>query len=93
MEVVCNKCGYKIDIGRSVAVEHAHDNDIFKCKECGNFDVTLVDTGGINIKVDGISEDVIVDVIKEIAGNITLVDIVDFFKGGKPKQEEQGKSE
>jgi len=44
----------------------------------------------VNIKVDGITEDVIVDVIKEVAGNITLADVMGFFKGGKEKQKDKG---
>lgn len=89
MEMICNKCKYKMDIGREVDVKHALDNDKLRCLECKSFDVKLVDASGVNIKVDGITEDVIVDIVKELAGNITLIDIVEFFKGGKPTQGEQ----
>jgi len=89
MEMICNVCGYKINIGKTVDVEHALKNNKLMCPECKSADVKLVDAGGVNIKVDGITEDVIVDIVKELAGNITLVDILEFFKGGKPKQGEQ----
>ena len=93
MEMICNACGYKMNIGNTVDIKHALDNDKLKCPECESFDVKLVDAGGVNIKVDGITEDVIVDIVKELAGNISLVDVIDFFKG-KPElkgQDEEGK--
>ena len=86
MEMVCNKCKYKMDVGKTVDVEHALANNKLMCPECKSTDVKLVDASGVNIKVDGITEDVIVDIVKELAGNITLVDIMEFFKGGTPKQ-------
>lgn len=90
MEMICNECKYKIDVGRSVDVKHALDNDKLRCLECKSSDVKLVDASGVNIKVDGLTEDVIVNIAKELAGNISLIDVIDFFKG-KPSQEEQNK--
>jgi len=89
MEMICNICGYKITIGKTVDVKFALENNKLMCPECRDVDVKLVDAGGVNIKVDGITEDVIVDIVKELASNITLVDVMEFFKGGKPKQGEQ----
>jgi len=93
MEMICNICGYKMNIGRTVDVKHALENKKLMCPECKNADVKLVDASGVNIKVDGVTEDVIVDIIKELAGNITLVDIMDFFKGGMKKTDEQDKGD
>lgn len=89
MEMICNKCKYKIDVGRTVDVKYALESNKLVCPECKSVDVKLTDASGVNIKVDGLTEDVIVDIVKELAGNITLIDIVEFFKGGKPTQGEQ----
>jgi len=93
MEMICNECGYKQNVGKTVDVKHALDNDKLKCSECKSFDVKLVDAGGVNIRVDGITEDVIVDVIKEFAGNITLIDVIDFFKGKSSLEEQKEKDD
>ena len=90
MEMICNACGYRTNLGRKIDVELAFVNKVFMCAECKGTDMRLVEAGGVNIKVDGITEDVIVDVIKEVAGNITLADVMGFFKGGKEKQEGKG---
>jgi len=82
MEIVCNKCGYKRNLGKRIDVL----NTDLKCQECGDSDIKLVDASGVNIKVDGITEDVIVDIVKELASNISLTDIVGFF--AKPRKQD-----
>ena len=87
MEIVCKKCGYKRDLGKYVAVANVIlSGSVPRCPECSSTDLKLVDGGGgVNIKIDGITEDVIVDIIKELANNISLTDIVGFF--AKPRNQ------
>ena len=89
MEIVCNECGFKRSIGTIV-----HAKEVFVCTECQSTDVKLVDTGGINIKVDGINEDTIVNIIKELAKNVSVYDIFGFLaKQGQGQIEEKDKDE
>jgi hypothetical protein len=76
MELVCRKCGYKIDVGGNLDPNYEGKK---VCSECGSTDVRLVDVGGINIKVDGINEDTIVHVIKELAKNVNVYDVFSFL--------------
>jgi len=81
---VCKKCGYKRDLGNSV-----NTNEVFICTECQSKDVKLVDTGGVVIKVDGINENTIVNIIKELAQNISVYDIFGFLaKQGEVKEKD-----
>lgn len=87
MELVCRKCGYKIDVGGNL---DPSDERLSKCSECGSTDIKLVDVGGINIKVDGINEDTIVHVIKELAKNVNVYDIFSFLaKQGQGKKKDE----
>ena len=82
MELVCNKCGYKKNLGNFVRTD-----EVFVCTECQSKDVKLVDTGGVVIKVDGINEDTIVNIIKELASNVSIYDIFNFLaKQGQVKE-------
>ena len=79
----CKKCGYKIDVGGHL---DPRDDRLSKCSECGSTDIRLVDVGGINIKVDGINEDTIVHVVKELAKSVNVYDIFAFLaKQGQNK--------
>ena len=49
MELVCKKCGYRKNLGKFVDM---HDG-VLVCTECGSNDVKLVDSSGVNIKIDG----------------------------------------
>lgn len=85
MELVCNKCGYKRQLGTSVGAK-----EVFVCTECQSRDVRLVDTGGVNIKVDGINENTVVNIVKELAKNISVYDIFGFLaKQGQGKEEDK----
>lgn len=75
MEVVCNKCGYRRNVGSSLQTL----DTVFRCTECGSNDVRLVDTGGINIKIDGLTEDTIRAIVGELAKNISIADVWKFF--------------
>lgn len=83
MEMVCNNCGYRKNLGKNV---ERRNLDFEYCPECHGTNIKLVDAGGVNIKIDGITEDVIVDIIKELANNISLTDIVGFF--AKPRNQD-----
>jgi len=84
MEIICNKCGYKRNLGKSVQAD-----EIFICTECESKDVKLVDTGGVVIKVDGINENTIVNIIKELASNVSVYDIFNFLaKQGEVKDKD-----
>jgi hypothetical protein len=86
MEFVCRDCGYKIDVGGNLDPK---DERLSKCSECGGTNVKLVDVGGINIKVDGINEETIVNVIKELAKNVNVYDIFSFLaKQGQVKDKD-----
>jgi len=74
MEIVCNKCKFRRNLGNNVQAD-----DIFICTECQSKDVRLVDTGGVVIKVDGINENTIVNIIKELASNVSVYDIFKFL--------------
>lgn len=76
MELVCKDCGYKIDVGGNLDPKA---KSILVCSECGSKNVVLVDVGGINIKIDGINEDTIVHVIKELAKTVNVYDIFSFL--------------
>ena len=82
MEIICNNCGYRKNLGKTVERKTLE----FECPECQGTNMKLVDASGVNIKVDGITEDVIVDIVKELASNISLTDIVGFF--AKPKKQD-----
>lgn len=97
MELLCNKCGYKKQLGTSVDAK-----DVLICTECQSTDVTLVDTGGINIKIDGVNrstisnlirdigvdENTIVNICKGLAENISIYDVFNFLaKQGQIKEE------
>ena len=87
MELVCRKCGYKIDVGGNLDPQ---DERLLRCSECNSTDVKLVDVGGINIKVDGINEDTIVNVIKELAKNVNVYDVFAFLaKQGQGKDKDK----
>jgi len=89
MELVCKECGYKVNIGSSVIPTP----DIWTCPECGSKNVKLVDISGVNIKVDGISEDTIVHIIKELAKNVNVYDVFSFLaKQGQSKNEKEDDS-
>lgn len=84
MEIVCKKCGYKRNLGNSV-----NTDEVFVCTECQSKDVKLVDTGGVVIKVDGINENTIVNIIKELASNVSVYDIFSFLaKQGQDKEKD-----
>ena len=84
MELVCKKCGYKRDLGNSV-----NTDEVFVCTECQSKDVKLVDTGGVVIKVDGINEHTIVNIVKELASNVSVYDIFNFLaKQGQVKEKD-----
>lgn len=84
MELVCNKCGYKRNLGNSV-----NTDEVFVCVECQSKDVKLVDTGGVVIKVDGINENTVVNIIKELASNVSVYDIFNFLaKQGQVKEKD-----
>ena len=84
MEMICNKCGYKVDVGKTVEIEHAVDTHMFICTECNSTDVRLVDIGGgLNITVDGINEDTLVHIAKELTKNFTVADVISFFSKKK----------
>ncbi len=87
MELVCNKCGYKKDLGKAADLQGTR----FKCLECRSDDVKLIDSGGgVNIKVDGITEDTIVNIIKELAKNVSVYDIFGFLaKQGQVKEKDK----
>ena len=90
MELVCGDCGYKVNIGSSITAQ----SDIWKCSECGSKNVKLVDISGVNIKVDGINEDTIVHIIKELAKNINVYDVFSFLaKQGQSKDEKKDKDD
>lgn len=74
MELKCNKCGYKRQLGTTVGAK-----EVFVCTECQGTDMTLIDTGGVNIKVDGINENTVVNIVKELAKNINIYDIFSFL--------------
>ncbi len=74
MELVCNKCGFRTNIGTSTTTK-----DIFVCTECQSTDMKLIDTGGVNIKVDGLTENTVVNIIKELAKNVSVYDIFAFL--------------
>ena len=84
MELVCNKCGFRRNIGTVV-----HTKEVFVCTECTSTDVKLVDAGGVVIKVDGVNQDTIINVVKELASNISIYDIFNFLaKQGKVKEKD-----
>lgn len=88
MEIVCNKCGYKRNLGKSVQAD-----EIFICTECQSKDVRLIDTGGVVIKVDGINvefiQDTVVNFVKELASNISVYDIFNMLaKQGEVKEKD-----
>jgi DNA-directed RNA polymerase subunit RPC12/RpoP len=87
MELVCGDCGYKIDVGGNLDPKA---KSILVCSECGSKNVKLVDVGGINIKIDGINEDTIVHVIKELAKNVNVYDVFSFLaKQGQGKKKDE----
>jgi len=90
MEVVCNKCGYRRNVGgilraNDVSSVHQFFSDVLKCTECESVDVRLVDSGGLNIKIDGVNEDTVRVVISELMKSVSLKDIWNFFT--KKKEE------
>lgn len=87
MELVCEKCGYKKQIGTTVSA-----GDIFVCTECGSKSVKLVDTGGVVIRVDGINENTVVNIVKELAKSVSVYDIFGFLaKQGESKEKDKDK--
>ena len=84
MELVCNKCKFRRNLGNSVNAD-----EVLICTECQSKDVKLVDTGGVVIKVDGINENTIVNIIKELASNVSVYDIFNFLaKQGEVKDKD-----
>jgi hypothetical protein len=80
MEVVCNKCGTRRNVGGIVQIkDFIEDKERFFCLECDSHDMRLVDSGGINIKVDGINEDTIRAIVSELAKSVSLADLWKFF--------------
>lgn len=79
MKFVCEKCGFEEELGKFVDIKDIRR----RCPNCGSQKVFLVDTGGIDIKLTGITPDFLKSVADQIAGSITLKDLLNFFKKEK----------
>lgn len=77
MEVTCSECGFKKDVGKTVDVSSVES---ISCPKCGCTNVVITDTSGIKIRIDGISEEMIINIIKELGKNVSIYDVFKFFK-------------
>lgn len=75
MRYVCKKCGYSEELGKVVELKDIK----MECPECGGVDIYLIDTGGIEINLKGISPEFAIDTLKSAISNLKMKDVIDFL--------------
>ena len=75
MRYVCKKCGYSEELGKVIELKDIKT----KCPECGGSDIYLIDTGGIEINLKGLSPEFAIDTLRSVVSNLKMKDVIDFL--------------